>query len=255
MVIGDLNAQIGKEKEYRGTIGMHSLHEVTNDNGTKLIDFAMSKSLVISSTFYPHKDIHKRTWKHPDGVTFNQIDHVLIDSRFATGVLDVKTLRGANSDSDHYLVRIKYRCKINFERPKQHEKCTKFNMTGIREEGKSELFQTNLKDKYNSCEADEIVNVEDKWTKFKEVIITTAEEAIGYQKKKDNREWFDQECQEAVDLKNKRYAEYVERSTRTREEGYKEARRRADKICRTKKRAFLNQQIQQIEEDFKINNT
>ncbi|PSN52121.1 hypothetical protein C0J52_04319 [Blattella germanica] len=51
----------------KGTIGMMiSLHEITNDNGIKLIDFAMSKGMIISSIFFPAKDIHKRTWKLPD---------------------------------------------------------------------------------------------------------------------------------------------------------------------------------------------
>jgi hypothetical protein len=57
VILGDLNAKIGKEKEYRGVIGTESLHDITNHNGTKLIDFAESKNLIISSTYFPHKNI------------------------------------------------------------------------------------------------------------------------------------------------------------------------------------------------------
>ena len=48
---------------------------------------------------------------------------------------------------------------------------------------------------------------------------------------------------------------YMERPTRARNEAYKEARRKADKICRKKKWAFLNEQLLQLEEDFKNNKT
>ncbi|PNF27356.1 hypothetical protein B7P43_G02428, partial [Cryptotermes secundus] len=73
VILGDLNAKISKQKEYRGVIGTESLHDTTNHNGIKLIDFAESYNLIISSTYFPHKNIHNRTWAAPDGVTFNQI--------------------------------------------------------------------------------------------------------------------------------------------------------------------------------------
>jgi hypothetical protein len=64
---------------HRGTTGVHSLHEESNDNGCKLIDFAMSKNMVITSTCFPHNEIQKRRWASPDGIVFNQIDHILIE--------------------------------------------------------------------------------------------------------------------------------------------------------------------------------
>jgi hypothetical protein len=98
--------------------------------------------MIVSSTCFPHKDIHKRKWAALDGVTFNQIDHVLIDKQFATNILDVRTLRGANCDSDHYLVQIKYRCKISFQKSNQYdENCKKFNIDKIIESDKRESFK------------------------------------------------------------------------------------------------------------------
>lgn len=62
-----MNAKIEREAEYWGTIGKHSLHEKTNENGTMLIDFTTSKSMIISTTWSPHKSIHKATWISADG--------------------------------------------------------------------------------------------------------------------------------------------------------------------------------------------
>jgi hypothetical protein len=51
----------------------------------------------------PHRSIHKYTWTCPDGKTHNHIDHILIDRRQHSSVLDVRSFRGADCDSDHYL--------------------------------------------------------------------------------------------------------------------------------------------------------
>ena len=64
------------------------------------------------STYFEHKDIHKGTWKDPAGRTVNEIDRVLINKRRATIVEDMKTMRGANCDSDCFLHRIKIRHRI-----------------------------------------------------------------------------------------------------------------------------------------------
>jgi hypothetical protein len=78
-----------------------------------MIDFAITKNVAISSTLFQHKRIHKESWKSPDGITSNQRAHVMIDSRHATDILDVKSCTGADCDSDHYLVKIKYRQRIS----------------------------------------------------------------------------------------------------------------------------------------------
>ena len=111
MILGDLNAKIGREEVYRHVIGKESLHKDSNDNGLRLIDFASGKQMIIKSTWHPRKNINKETWISPDGVTRNQIDHVIIDRRHASDIMDVRSCRGADADSDHYLVRIRYRQK------------------------------------------------------------------------------------------------------------------------------------------------
>ncbi|KAL9975236.1 hypothetical protein ACROYT_G012370 [Oculina patagonica] len=86
-----------------------------NDNGERLCDFGSANRLVITGTIFPHKEIHKLTWRSPDGRTVNQIDHVLVNvvnGRMRTSILDTRVMRGADVYSDHYLVRTRKRLKL-----------------------------------------------------------------------------------------------------------------------------------------------
>jgi hypothetical protein len=93
------------------------LHEISNDNGVRLVNFATSKNLRVKSTMFPHCNIHKYTWTSPDGKTDNQIDHILVDRRRHSNVLDVRSFRAADCDSDHYLVvaKVRERLAVNKE--------------------------------------------------------------------------------------------------------------------------------------------
>lgn len=78
LVLTDLNAKCGREPHYTPILGKESLHTISNGNGLRLIFFTASNNMVMRSTIFPHKNIHKATWRSPDGNTLNQIDNVLI---------------------------------------------------------------------------------------------------------------------------------------------------------------------------------
>jgi endonuclease/exonuclease/phosphatase family metal-dependent hydrolase len=104
ILLGDFNAKVGRENIFKLTIGKERLHEISNDNGVRIVNFATSKNLVVKTTMFPHRKIHKYTWTSPEGSTHNQIDHILIDSRQHSSILDVRSFRGSDCDTDHYLV-------------------------------------------------------------------------------------------------------------------------------------------------------
>jgi hypothetical protein len=87
-------------------------------DGVTSVNFATSKNLRVKSTMFPHSNIHKYTWKSPGGKTHNQIDHILVDRRRHSNVLDVRSFRAADCDSDHYLVvaKVRERLAVNKQR-------------------------------------------------------------------------------------------------------------------------------------------
>jgi exonuclease III len=79
IILGDLNAELGKEDVYQNFAGKHTLHEISNRNREWVCEYAIANNVKIISTYYQPKIIHKGTWISPDGNTLNLIDHVIID--------------------------------------------------------------------------------------------------------------------------------------------------------------------------------
>ena len=52
--LGDFNAKVGRENIFKSTIGNESLHQDSNDNGVRIVNFATSQNLVVKSTMFPH---------------------------------------------------------------------------------------------------------------------------------------------------------------------------------------------------------
>lgn len=255
IVIGDFNAKIGKEEMYEDIIGHDSLHDISNDNGRRAIEFATMKNMVVSSTRFPRRDIHKRTWTSPNGDTHNQIDHIMIDRRNASSVMNVRTYRGANCDSDHYLVGMRYRCRISSQ--------TKRTSTGTRRFDVGKLKQPETTINYQEAIARMLqeenntgdTTVQNEWDKIKQSLLTAAEETIGYEERTTRNQWFDDECSQVIQMKNRNRKNFLDRPTRAKRTAYEESRRLANRIIKSKKREYNNNIILNIDEDLRTGNT
>ena len=53
IILGDFKVKVGRENIFNPTIGNESLHQDSNDNGVRLVNFATSKNLVVKSTMFP----------------------------------------------------------------------------------------------------------------------------------------------------------------------------------------------------------
>lgn len=245
IILGDFNAQVGKEREYWGTIGRHSLHENTNDNGKKLIDFATGHDMVVSSTCFPHKDIHKRTLRTPDGKSYTQIDDVLIDRRRATCIMDVRCMRGADVGSDHYLVRVKYRTRIRKIREGRGVRSIQYNIQKFGESNIQKEYEETLEKELLLGQVRE-EGVEGMWKVIRDGIKGAAEKVVGHRQKEDRDDWFDQECRDAVE-KRKAYVDFGDRPTRAKKVMLDQLNREVSRVCRKKKREWTRKRMGKLE--------
>ena len=64
VMMGDFNAKVGKESGLAPNVGKYSLHEETNNDGWRMIDFAITKNMAICSRYSNIKEFTKKHGDH-----------------------------------------------------------------------------------------------------------------------------------------------------------------------------------------------
>jgi exonuclease III len=123
IVMGDFNGKIGKQRENsskQDCVGPYAL-EATNNNGKRMIELALAGRLKIAGTFFKKKLRRKWTWISPNGITRNEIDHLLTNDM--TIIKDISPITNFKFASDHKLVK----CKIQIKHRAIYDNCRKGN--------------------------------------------------------------------------------------------------------------------------------
>lgn len=254
VIIGDANAKVGQEQIYYPTIGKHSIHSECNDNGRRLVNFAAGANMIVASTKFQHRRIHRVTWKSPNEETVNAIDHILISARYSSSIIDVRTYRGANVDSDHFLVGAKIRDRISCVGAgrRREESERKYNTTALKEEQIREEYVAELNRRFGAPDneaANINTNIDDEWSKIRTIVKEAAAVKLGYERQVRHQDWFDEECARVTKDKNEAYANMLQRHrTRNSVAIYKEKRRIEKRTHKRKKKTWLEEQITEINE-------
>jgi hypothetical protein len=69
IVLGNFDARLELQNIFKVTIGNESVHDGSDDNGVKVVNFGISKNLITKGRMFPHQNIHKYFWTSPDGKT------------------------------------------------------------------------------------------------------------------------------------------------------------------------------------------
>lgn len=238
ILLGDFNAQLGKERVYRKIIGRYPGHRMTNKNGQRLVDLCSQNNMKIMSTHFKKATKKTKTWRSPVKLLGEfQIDHVAISYPNFREIMNVQVRKGANVDSDHYLTRIKVRLI-----PKRQNKRT----TGIPKFDLTKLKTTKIAEEWEKETAK-------TWEDVKVKIISKAKELIPISKKKKHP-WWNETCEKAVEVRKKVYEDWNSDRTEEKLKMFAEARKQATRTIRTVKRQYEGKQLEKIEEDFRNHN-
>jgi hypothetical protein len=250
IMVGDFNAQIGKEEHNKNIAGKQTLHEKTNDNGERLCALAARTGMTIASTKFKHSQGKKATWLAPNGRYETQIDHILISRRRQAIIQDVHSNKAACADTDHYLVIAKVKQK----------KISRRNKKNVEVRWKVDELQTeDIRNKYeieiaNKLQLNPKHNIEQKWTQMKKQIKETADKTIGREEKRKKNSWWNSECEKVVNEKAKEWEKYTDERNEERREAYKEKRTIANTVIEKEKNKWIEKLMEKIETENKKSN-
>ncbi|PNF41414.1 hypothetical protein B7P43_G14388 [Cryptotermes secundus] len=86
------------------------LHPVIR--GHMLSDFCERNGLIVTNTWFKRPKRRLYTWKAPGDWRRLKLDYILVKHRFGSSAKNVKTLPGADIDSDHNLLVAKFRTRL-----------------------------------------------------------------------------------------------------------------------------------------------
>ncbi|XP_070138628.1 uncharacterized protein [Drosophila bipectinata] len=236
ILLGDFNAKVGREDIFGATVGRFSLRETTSSNGLRLIGFAAAHNMVVRSTGFRHLDIHKASWLSPDRLTRNQIDHVVIDARHASNILDVRSCRGPNIDSDHYLVAAKIRTRLCVAKIARRSALRRLDIGKLQSQQAKNAFSTHVSGLLSRAPSIP-EDISDMWALISHSLRASAEEVLGFQRPLSRNPWYDQECHDATAAKDAAYGRTLQAgATRAIVDVYRSRRRDEKCLFRRKKK-------------------
>jgi hypothetical protein len=102
---------------------------------------------------FPHQNIHKYTWTSVDGNTHNHTDHILRERRWHSSILNIVSFRGADCDTDHYLVVAKVRERLAVSK-QAAQKCDgeRFNMKKLNKLEVRKQYKTEITNRFAALE-------------------------------------------------------------------------------------------------------
>jgi hypothetical protein len=113
----------------------------------------------------------------------------LIDKRRHSNILDVRSFRGTDCDTDHCLVVAKLRERISIsKRAREKYHLRRFDLRKLDNVDVKEKYQVEISNRFSALEnLDESLDINNAWEIIRENIKTSAKENLGYHRLKHNK--------------------------------------------------------------------
>jgi endonuclease/exonuclease/phosphatase family metal-dependent hydrolase len=180
IIMGDFNASVGEGSDEK-VIGKYGLGN-RNERGQMLSSFCKKNQLVVTNTWFQQGKRRRYTWKSPADRKRYQLDYILVRQRYRNSVKCSKSWPGADVYSDHNLVAMKMDIKLKTLR--RGKRVQKWNIERLK--NNSIPFQRSVEEAVGKITR-KGMNGNQRWIDFKGVILGSAREEVGYEKKEKIR--------------------------------------------------------------------
>ena len=239
-IIGDLNAKIGNiVSENVGKYGLG----MSNEHGEILVEFCEKNNFTVMNTFFKHPKRRLYTWKSPGDVVRNQIDYILVKSRFKNCVRKCRTYPGADIGSDHNPVMATVNIKLKI--PNVTKSQPKLDVSALKSPQIREEFAVKVENRFNSLfeEGEEQVpgnheRIDHKWECLKTAINEVQEAILPKRNCKAKQVWM---TDDILDL-------MTERKSKKGTDAYKILDEKIKKKCKEAKQEWANNKCAKIEQ-------
>jgi hypothetical protein len=101
---------------------------------------------------------------------------------------------------------------------------------------------------------DESFNINNAWESIRENIKTSAKNNLGYQKRKHNKPWFDNECSKLIDQWKQAELQWLQNPSQISGDNLQNLRHETTRTFGNKKRKYLKCKINELETNNKNKN-
>jgi hypothetical protein len=137
----------------------------------------------------------------------------MTDSRHATDILEVKSCTGADCESDHYVVKIKYRQRISTVRKLNTQRSIKCNVENLKEGNNAKEYSNKIEELLQIQPNTEDQQVGAAWEDIKQVICKAVDNILGEKPRMLRNGWYDEECKKMLKEQNNAHLKMLQKKT------------------------------------------
>jgi hypothetical protein len=180
----------------------------------------------------------------------------LIDKRRHSNILDVRSFRGADCDTDHYLAVAKLRERISVSKQaRQNFNSERFDLKKQDDVEVKEKYQVEISNIYATLESlDGSFDINNACESIRKNIKTSTKDNLEYHGLKHNKPWFDDECSKLIDQRKQAKLQWLQNPRQINGDNLKNLRRETSRTFRNKKRECLKGKINELKTNNKNKN-
>ncbi|KAL4142182.1 hypothetical protein QTP88_004691 [Uroleucon formosanum] len=233
--MGDFNAVAGEGQDNQ-IIGKYGLG-TRNIRGERLVNFCKQNNFLVTNTMFEVPKRRRYTWVAPGDTNRYQLYYLLTKSRFKKQIMTSHSYPGAEIDSDHNLVTMKY--KITPMKTTKRPKRNTWDVEKLKNKKTRQEFQNKM---YNRLIA---AGTDPPWEEVVSNIWQSTVESIGFRKLNPRKPWITNEIMDLIKYHNK--------LMKTDDAMYRIIKNRITQKCRVEKEKWMDLTCENIKMNMSAN--